>query len=158
MHGPSMSSFVDALHHAPSGNHIFAVLMPSTAGSVMGGYEYVVAKHVFVFEGVSLVVFGVIVVEGTAERHAGVVGFARHGVDVGEKGVAEFHGLTHGGEVGEFPDLAFDAVVFGGMGAENRGENAGLYPAEQELGVVDVLPVVRLVASDIVSPIAVAHV
>ena len=44
------------------------------------------------------------------------------------------------------------------MGAENRGENAGLYPAEQELGVVDVLPVVRLVASDIVSPIAVAHV
>ena len=123
-----------------------------------GRHENVVAEEIFVFIGVGFVGFGIFVVKGAADADTGVVALAGHCVEVGEDGIAQFYGFVHLREVVIGPYHAVDVGAFGGMGAEDGGEHTGLNPTEQQLRVVDILLMVRLMAADVVSPIAVADV
>ena len=82
-----------------------------------GSNQQVVAEHIFVLEGVSLRGFGIVVVHRAAERDAGFVGAAAHGVDVRHQGIAavdnRFQPLLHG--LVERPRLFVEGRVLGAV-------------------------------------------
>ena len=52
------------------------------------GNKYVVAEEILAFTVVGFLLFGIFVIHGAAEAYTCVVGFACHGVEVWENGVA----------------------------------------------------------------------
>ena len=119
--------------------------------------KHVVAEHVLVAVGVSLLVLGVVVVHRAAERQGVVVGAARHAIYIRCELVALAYYVVQDVAlvVGEHPRLLVQSGVLRRVGAQDRAERAELHPAYVHLGVDGVG---AHVSAHIMTPVAVEHV
>ena len=68
----------------------------------------IVAEEILLVPGIGLLLFGILIIERAAYGDSGVIGLARHTVDVGTQGIAEFKGIPHILEMGfEYPEATF---------------------------------------------------
>ena len=124
-----------------------------------GRGENVVAEHELFGRLVRLVRFGIVVVHRAAHADTRVVILAGRIIDIGCQRVAQADGVAHEEHmVGEAPDAAFDARVFGRMGFEDRSEYAVLQPARVKFRIGRLLRLMEHVAADVVAPPAVVDV
>ena len=119
--------------------------------------KHVVAEHILVAVGVSLLVLGVVVVHRAAERQGVVVGAARHAIYIRCELVALAYYVVQDVAlvVGEHPRLLVQSGVLRRVGAQDRAERAELHPAYVHLGVDGVG---AHVSAHIMTPVAVEHV
>ena len=119
--------------------------------------KHVVAEHILVAVGVSLLALGVVVVHRAAERQCVVVGASRHTIYIRCELVALAYYVVQDVAlaVGEHPRLFIESGVLRRVGAQDRAERAELHPAYVHLGVDRVG---THVSAHVVAPVAVEHV
>ena len=119
----------------------------------------VVSEHKLIFFVIRPVILRPLVVQRSAERNACVISFSCHSIDIWSKVVAQAYRAAHSFEmVREDPEALLHRHILGRVGLEDRSEYSGLQPAGIELRVCFANALRLHMASDIVAPVAVAHI